>query len=91
MMSVGDSIFVRMVPYILTLALSLGEYSIKKGVKKTKFGLTSFSYRRPWLFPIDRILRSNRQSRRFLQIAAVQLNQSPKTGKISVITYLQPY
>lgn len=31
MMSVGDSIFVRMVPYILTLALSLGEYSIKRG------------------------------------------------------------
>lgn len=34
MMSVGDSIFVRMVPYILTLALSLGEYSTKRGVKK---------------------------------------------------------
>lgn len=30
MMSVGDSIFARMVPYILTLALSVGEYSLRK-------------------------------------------------------------
>lgn len=31
MMGVGDSIFVRMIPYILTLALSLGEHSWKVG------------------------------------------------------------
>lgn len=34
MMSVGDSIFARMVPYILTLALSVGEYSLGGGGTK---------------------------------------------------------
>lgn len=38
MMGVGDSIFVRMIPYILTLALSLGEHSKKRGQRR-KFKL----------------------------------------------------
>lgn len=64
MMGVGDSIFARIIPYILTLALSLGEHSFKKVVvvKKTKLNLTSFSYRRPQLLPVDCILGPHREN-----------------------------